>query len=101
MLEERYKLPRRIVLTRWLSSAEAVRVALVCRDTYATFFMYETSEPGERINDLLQDNTIIAWYAFLMDVFPVLTGMNVLFQSTLPLPHLLYDRVMAAKIYID
>ena len=97
VLEERYKLPRRIVLTRWLSSAEAVRVALICRDTYATFFMYETSETGEQINDLLQDNTIIAWYACLMDVLPVLTGMNVLFQSTLPLPHLLYDRVMAAK----
>ncbi len=40
---------------------------------------------------------IIAWYACLLDVLPVLTGMNVLFQSTLPLPHLLYDRVMAAK----
>ncbi len=59
--------------------------------------MYETSETGEQINDLLQDNTIIAWYTCLMDVLPVLTGMNVLFQSTLPLPHLLYDRVMAAK----
>ena len=28
VLEERHKLPRRIVLTRWLSCADAVRVIL-------------------------------------------------------------------------
>ena len=38
VLEEQHKLPRKVVLTRWLSSAEAVRVVLTCHDTYALFF---------------------------------------------------------------
>jgi hypothetical protein len=38
--EERHKLPRRrIVLTRWLSSADAVRGVLTSRETYALFFL--------------------------------------------------------------
>jgi hypothetical protein len=96
-LEERHKLPRRIVLTRWLSSADAIRVCLSCRDTYCMFFEGETHEAGVAISDMLQDNTIIAWYACLQDVLPVITGMNILFQSKLPLPHLLYGRVTTAK----
>jgi hypothetical protein len=38
LLEERHKLPRKVVLTRWLSCAEAVRVVLNCRDLYYHFF---------------------------------------------------------------
>ncbi len=36
-------------------------------------------------------------YYCLLDVLPVLTDTNVLFQSSLPLPHLLYPRISAAK----
>ena len=45
----------------------------------------------------LEDSRIMAWYACLQDVLPVLTGLNVLFQSTLPLPHLLYSQITQAK----
>jgi hypothetical protein len=31
------------------------------------------------------------------DVLPALTRMNVLFQSSLPLPHLLYPKIITAK----
>ena len=37
----------------------------------------------------------MAWFACLQDVLPVLTGMNVLFQSKLPMPHLLHGRLSA------
>ena len=97
VLEERHKLPRRIVLTRWLSSADAVRVVLTSRGTYALFFSHETSNKADTIRELLEDNCIVAWYACLQDVLPVLTGLNVLFQSTLPLPHLLYRHIVAAR----
>ncbi len=33
----------------------------------------------------------------MRDVVPVLTRMNVLFQSNLPLPHLLFPRISTAK----
>jgi hypothetical protein len=39
----------------------------------------------------------MAWYACLQDVLPVLTNLNVLFQSTLPLPHILYTKIRGAK----
>ncbi len=101
LLQERHKLPRRVVLTRWLSSAEAVRAVLTCRDTYALFFDNYGNETNNQqareISDWLQDNFIFGWYKCLQDVLPVLTGMNVLFQSSLPLPHLLYSKVSAAK----
>jgi hypothetical protein len=35
--------------------------------------------------------------AYAQDVLPILIGLNVLFQSTLPLPHLLYRHIVAAK----
>jgi hypothetical protein len=97
VLEGRHKLPRRIVLTRWLSSADAVRVVLTSRETYALFFSHEISNKADTIRELLEDNCIVAWYACLQDVLPILTGLNVLFQSTLPLPHLLYRHIVAAK----
>ena len=97
VLEERHKLPRRVVLTRWLSSADAVRVVLTCRNTYTQFFSHETSDKAERILELLEDNSIIAWYPCLQDVLPVLTSLNVLFQTAQPLPHLLYRCIVAAK----
>jgi hypothetical protein len=97
VLEERTKLPRRIVLTRWLSSAEAVKVVLSCRDAYTVFFAHEETEDGRDIYDILDNNNVIAWYACLQDVLPVLTCMNILFQSSLPLPHLLYPRIVEAK----
>ena len=61
------------------------------------FFVGETHDTGVAISDMLHDNTIIAWYACLQDVLPAITGMNILFQSKLPLPHLLYGRVTTAK----
>jgi hypothetical protein len=96
-LEEQHKLPRRIVLTRWLSSREAIKVIVTSRETYKNFFAEETSAKGQEIYDLLHDHIVIAWYYCLLDVLPVLTDMNVLFQSSLPLPHLLYPRISAAK----
>jgi hypothetical protein len=97
VLEERHKLPRRVVLTRWLSSADAVRVVLTSRDTYTQFFSCEQSDKAERICELLEDNSIMAWYPCLQDVLPVLTTLNVLFQSAKPLPHLLHRYIVAAK----
>jgi hypothetical protein len=47
-LEERHKLPRRIVLTRWLSSAEAVRVVLNSRRVYKNFFSKGNNDLGCR-----------------------------------------------------
>ena len=96
-LEEQHKLPRRIVMTRWLSSREAIKVLVTSRRTYQLFFAEETAPGGQVIYDLLHDHTICAWYNCLLDVLPVLTDMNVLFQSSLPLPHLLYPRISAAK----
>ena len=37
MLKGKYKLPRHIILTRWLSSESAVHVMVLCRDTYTIF----------------------------------------------------------------
>ena len=37
-LEEQHKLPRRIVMTRWLSSREAIKVLVLSRRTYQLFF---------------------------------------------------------------
>ena len=65
-------------------------------------FENESAEPnasakGDRIVGLLRENRITAWFYFLKGVLPVLTTTNVLFQSTLPLPHLLYDKIASAK----
>ena len=79
LLEEQHKLPRRIVMTRWLSSMDAVKVMATSRETYKNFFEHETSEPGKAIFDQLWNNFIFAWYYCLPDVLPVLTGMKLLF----------------------
>ena len=97
ILEERHKLPRRVVLTRWLSSAEAVRVVLNCRHVYINFFINETNENANDILELLGDSYVLAWYACMHDVLPVLRRMNILFQSSLPLPHLLFAKISSAK----
>jgi hypothetical protein len=97
VLEERHKLPRRIVMTRWLSCGDAVRVALNSRRVYINFFSNENNELADRILELLEDSAVVAWYACLQDVIPVLTGMNILFQSNLPLPHLLHSEISSAK----
>ena len=39
----------------------------------------------------------MAWYTCLQDVLPVLTNLNIFFQSTLPLPHILYTKISGAK----
>jgi hypothetical protein len=39
----------------------------------------------------------LGWYACLQDVLPVLTGLNVLFPSTLPLPLSIYLQISQAK----
>ena len=81
LLEEKHKLPRRVVLTRWLSCADAVRVILKCRDVYTEFFANEDGTKGaSQILELLEDSAVMAWYACMHDVLPVLTGLNVLFQ---------------------
>jgi hypothetical protein len=97
VLIERFKLPKRIVMTRWLSTADAVRVVLNARDVYINFFYGEENDLASNLLEKLEDSRIMAWYACLQDVLPVLTGLNVLFQSTLPLPHLLYSQITQAK----
>ena len=39
----------------------------------------------------------MAWFACMQDVLPVLTGLNVLFQSSKPLPYLLFSKISSAK----
>jgi hypothetical protein len=97
ILLESSKLPRRIVLTRWLSCADAVRVVLNSRLVYITFFSNEENEKANVILEMLEDSTTFAWHACMHDILPVLTRMNVLFQSSLPLPHLLYQKITTAK----
>jgi hypothetical protein len=97
VLVKQHKLPRRIVLTRWLSSVEAIKVVVTSRATYQDFIQFETTNEGTDIYEWLMDNSVFGWYYCLLDVIPVLTGMNILFQSTLPLPHLLYPRIESAK----
>jgi hypothetical protein len=96
-LEEQHKLPRRIVSTRWLSSREAMKVLVTSRRTYQNVFAEETSANEQKIYELLHDHSICARYNYLLDVLPVLTDMNVLFQSSLPLSHLPYPQISAAK----
>jgi hypothetical protein len=97
VLEEQHKLPRRVVMTRWLSSADAIKVLVTSRGTYQDFFQFENSDKGMEIYEWLHDNTVFGWYYCLLDVIPVLMGMNILFQSNLPLPHLLYPKIQSAK----
>jgi hypothetical protein len=61
-LMERTKLPRRIVLTRWLSCADAVRVVLNSRLIYINYFSNENSETSNHILKMLENSTIFAWY---------------------------------------
>jgi hypothetical protein len=86
-LIERHKLPRLIVLTRWLSCADAVKVVLHSRLVYINYFSNENTDNAHDILDSLEDSSIFTWYACMHDVLPVLTRMNVLFQSALPMPH--------------
>jgi hypothetical protein len=50
---------RRVVLTRWLSSREAIKVIVTSRETYKNFFAEETSAKGQEIYDLLHDHIIV------------------------------------------
>ena len=54
-------------------------------------------ERAKWLRDKLNDNELFVWFYFLADVIPILTRMNILFQATLPLPHLLYEKVSGAK----
>ena len=96
-LIERHKLPRRIVLTRWLSCADAVKVVLHSRLVYINYFSNEHTDNAHDILESLEDSSIFAWFACMHDVLPVLTRMNVLFQSALPMPHILYSKITSAK----
>jgi hypothetical protein len=58
------------------------------------FFSNETTNNASDILKLLEDSYILAWYACMHDVLPVLTRMNIRFQSTLPLPHLLFPKLI-------
>ncbi len=75
VLAEQHKLPRRIVMTRWLSSVKAIKVLVTSRSTYQDFFQHETGRKGEDIYEWLHDNTVFGWYYCLIDVVPVLTGL--------------------------
>ncbi len=73
-----------------------MKVMATSRETYKNFFEHETSEPGKAIFDQLWNKFIFAWYYCLLDVV-LLTGMNVLLQASLPLPHLLFPKISSAK----
>ncbi len=77
-LMESTKLPRRIVLTRWPSCADAVRVGLNSRLIYINYFSNENNGTSNHILEMLEDSTIFAWYACtsMHDVLPVLTLMS-------------------------
>ena len=60
ILEEQHKLPKKIILTRWLSCAEAVRVVFRCRDAYYNFFSNENNANAQEIVELLEDSALIA-----------------------------------------
>jgi hypothetical protein len=61
LLEEKHKLPRRVVLTRWLSCADAVRVMLKCREVYTEFFSNEEgTKCASEILELLEDSAVMA-----------------------------------------
>jgi hypothetical protein len=64
---------------------------------YINFFINETNDNASDILELLEDSGILAWYACMHDVLPVLTRMNILFRSSLPLPHLLFEKISSAK----
>ncbi len=66
VLEEQHKLPRRIVMTRWLSSVEAIKVLVTSRLTYQDFFQYETTSKGEEIFEWLHDNTVFGFWVVLL-----------------------------------
>ncbi len=77
--------------------ADAVRVVFSCRDVYTEFFLNETSDGASVIVEWLEDSTVMAWFACMQDVLPVLTGLNILFQVSKPLPHLLSSKITTAK----
>ena len=104
----RVKLPKKVVLTRWLGCELCVNVMIGAREAHVRYFKWESeikesdARDAEKtkpraIRDQLTDNNIFVWFYFLADVIPILTRMNVLFQATLPLPHLLYEKVEGAK----
>jgi hypothetical protein len=67
-------------LTRWLSSAETVRVVLNSRRVYINFFSNENNDLADNILEQLEDSAVIAWYACLQDVIPILTVRNLLWS---------------------
>ncbi len=75
------------------------------REAYVNYFRGESqpvaNDPNhikpKRILSTLNDNALFAWFYLLEDTLPILNRMNVLFQATLPLPHLLFERVETAK----
>ena len=104
----RVKLPKKVVLTRWLGCELCVNVMIGARDAYVRYFKWEAeikatdSRDVDKskaifLRDQLVDNGTFVWFYFLADIIPILTRMNVLFQATLPLPHLLYEKVQGAK----
>jgi hypothetical protein len=98
-----------VVLTRWLGCILCVRVLISDREAHVQYFDWKcTPKAGDptgtkrakavTIRSRITDNASFAWYYFLEDVLPILTSMNILFQeATLPLPHLLYEKVDTAK----
>jgi hypothetical protein len=63
---------------------------------YYNYFVNENNANAQNNLQLLEDSALIAWYACLKDVLPVLTGMNILLQSTSSLP-LSQFRISSAK----
>ena len=106
---ERAKLPKKVVLTRWLSCIDCIKVLITGREAYVKYFTWEclpkggrpVSEKALEIKDHITDNYTYAWFYFLSEAIPILTSMNVLFQSNLPLPHLLYDHVRGAQFQFN
>ena len=88
---------RTVVSTRIRYRLRFLTVILNCRDVYTEFFLNETTTGANDILELLEDSSVMAWYACMQDVLPLLTGLNVLFQASKPLPHLLFTKITSAK----
>jgi hypothetical protein len=104
----REKLPKKVVLTRWLGCELCVNVVIGARDAHVRHFKWEAETKATDSRDVdkskaifsrgqLVDNEAFVWFCFLADTIPVLTRVNVLFQATLPLPHLHSEKAQGAK----
>ncbi len=78
------KLPKKVVLTRWLGCIACIRVMITGREAYVNYFLEESKPIAKDPNRIrpklllstLKDNALFAWFYFLEDTLPILTRMH-------------------------